>query len=259
MTRPKRDTLLDRNHFVGAVGNAFQVLDVFGRANKSLAHSEVVRQTGQPKASVHRILSTFLSLGVVARDHDGKYRLTLKLWGLGMAAYANLDLVRTAQPVIESLKLATDEIAHLAVLDGSSCVTYLWKSECLRPARVQFWVGMRTRSWRSSTGRSMLAFLPQQVENLLSSPEIRYDHVGKDSLLDALQKVRGSGFAISRGDNDPERGGVAAPIRDHTGVVVASCGIAASSNRITNDLIRRCVPEVLKASVRISSQLGFRA
>jgi DNA-binding IclR family transcriptional regulator len=175
-----------------------------------------------------------------------------------MAAFADIDLVKVAQPAVESLKLATEETADLAVLDGPTCVTYLCKSESPLSIRVQFWVGMRTRSWRSATGRAMLAFLPHHVEELLKSDEAIADKVDRNELRNLLRKIERVGFAVTKGDNNPEMGGIAAPVRDHTGLVIASCGIAVPRYRMTTQLINRCVPEVLSASARISADLGYR-
>jgi len=258
MPRRKREALADRNHFVGSVGRAFEVLEAFGAASRPLTYSEIVRETGRPKASIHRIISTFIKMGIVAKDKDGKYKLTFKLWGIGAAALADIDLVKVALPSIDALMAASEETAHLAVLDGPPCVTYLCKSESAHSIRVQFWVGKRVDSWKSATGRAMLAFLPEQAEMLLASSEFALDsRFDRAKFLSILAKVRRSGFAVNKGDNNPEMGGVAAPVRDHSGLVVASCGIAVPMYRMNNRLIQRCVPEVLNTALRISRDLGY--
>lgn len=246
----------DRNHFMTSVSRTFDVLEVFGRAGRPLSYSEVVRETAKPKASIHRILSTLANMGLIAKEKDGRYKLTFKLWGLGMAAFVGMDMVKIAQPQIESLMLATQETAHLAVLDGAACTTYLWKSESDRSIRVQFWVGKRVPSWRSATGRAMLAFLPAQVEALLGDPQ-NSKEVDKDELLGLLRRVYRQGYAVTKGDNHPEMGGVAAPVRNYTGTVVASCGIAVPRFRMTSQLVQSWVPAVLNTAAQISRELGY--
>lgn len=258
MTRRKRETPTDRNHFVGSVSRAFEVLEVFGAASRPLTYSEIVRESGRAKSSIHRILSTFTNMGVITKHEDGKYKLTFKLWGIGAAALAGIDLVKVALPSIDALMAASEETAHLAVLDGPPCVTYLCKSESAHSIRVQFWVGKRVASWKSATGRSMLAFLPEQAEAVLASSGVALDpRFDRAKFLATLAKVRRSGFAVNKGDNHPEMGGVAAPVRDHSGLVVASCGVAIPMYRMNNRLVQRCVPEVLNAALRISRDLGY--
>ncbi|MGH7715639.1 MAG: IclR family transcriptional regulator, partial [Vulcanimicrobiaceae bacterium] len=215
-------------------------------------------ETGRPKASIHRIISTFMNMDVVTKDKDGKYKLTFKLWGIGSAALADIDLVKVALPSIDALMAASEETAHLAVLDGPPCVTYLCKSESAHSIRVQFWVGKRVDSWKSATGRAMLAFLPEQAEALLTSSDVASDpRFDRAKFLATLAKVRRSGFAVNKGDNNPEMGGVAAPVRDHSGLVVAACGVAVPVYRMNNRLVRRCIPEVLDTALRISRDLGY--
>jgi len=58
-------------------------------------------------------------------------------------------------------------------------------------------------------------------------------------------------------ENHPEMGGIAAPIRDHTGAVVASCGVAIPAFRMNAELIERFIPLVVDAANTISNLLGY--
>lgn len=254
----------DRNRCIGSVAGVFEVLDAFATVARPMPFSEIVCLTRKSKATVHRILSTLIILGVIKRSSESnEYALTLKLWSLGMGAFAHLDLVKVARPYVERLVKDTEETAHVATLDGADCVTYLYKIESAQSIRAQFWVGKRVRSWCSATGRSMLAFLPDEASALITS------HSGSDSahrndfnaavLRDELLKVSKQGFAITKGDNHPEMGGIAAPVRDHTNSVVASCGIAIPAYRMTRELKKRCVPHVIAAASAISKELGSRS
>ena len=78
-----------------------------------------------------------------------------------------------------------------------------------------------------------------------------------ESLKPVLQKIRVCGYAITKGDNHPELGGIAAPIRDRDNKVIASCGIAVPVFRMNKELVQRCVPIVLRTAAAISSRLGY--
>jgi IclR family KDG regulon transcriptional repressor len=54
-------------------------------------------------------------------------------------------------------------------------------------------------------------------------------------------------------------GGIAAPIRDHTGNVIASCGVAIPAFRMDRELVDGCVPHVLKVAAGISADLGYQS
>lgn len=262
MDKSGRSANTDRNHLISSVASVFQVLELFSSNTGPMTFSQLTRLAGKPKSSVHRILSTLMRLNLVKRDeYTGLFSLTLKMWSLGMSAFAGVDMVKIAEPHIRKLMEKADETAHLAVLDGPDWVTYLSKFESPRSIKVQFWVGKRVRSWRSATGRSMLAFLPATIELLKKARayEIAIDSGEDRAELDStLQRVRRRGYALTKGDNHPEMGGIAAPVRDHTGTVVGSCGIAIPIFRMNRKLIERCTPFVLSGAAAISAELGHQ-
>lgn len=249
----------DRNHLIAAVAGTFDIVEIFGQHATPLTYREVVELSGKPRGSVHRILSTLVVLGVLKQGERLEYSLTFKLWGLGKSAFAGLDMVSVAMPHIQQLVAATNETAHLGILDGPECVTYLSKFESQQSIKVQYWVGKRVHSWRSATGRSMLAYLPESVEGLrrLTRPPPDLTSAALRSLDDELRKVRVQGYAVAKGENHPEMGGIAAPVRDHSGCVIAACGIAMPAYRMTRAVISQACPHVLQAALAISSELGY--
>ncbi len=63
---------------------------------------------------------------------------------------------------------------------------------------------------------------------------------------------------MTKAENHPEMEGIAAPIRDHSGEVCASCGVAIPVFRMDQKLVKRCVPMVLKAAAAISAEFGYQ-
>jgi DNA-binding IclR family transcriptional regulator len=51
-------------------------------------------------------------------------------------------------------------------------------------------------------------------------------------------------------------GGVAAPVRDHTGAVAAAIGIGIPVFRMNRELLARCIPNVVRAAAAVSAELG---
>jgi DNA-binding IclR family transcriptional regulator len=234
---------------------------VFGRKTGPLSLSAIVEATGKPKSSVHRILSTLINVGFVSQDAGtGLYRLTLKVWRLGMSALSEIDVLNVARPYLENLMKETDETVHLSVLDASGDVIYVSKVESPRSIRVQTQIGRLVPSWCTATGRALLAFNPAAAENVLSRPRparTPKSETDPARLRKILSDIAAKGFAITKEENHPEMGGIAAPIRDHSGAVVAACGIAIPSFRMDRQLIQRCIPLVLAAAETISSELGY--
>lgn len=263
--RPKADKLkaADRNHLIASVAGTLELLEVFSQKPGPLPLGAFVEATKRPKSSVHRMLATLMNLGFVEQVQEtGKYRLTLKLWRLGMPALADLDILKVSRPHLEALMAAADETVHLAVLDPSGSVVYVAKVESPRSIRVQTQVGKLNPAWCTATGRSLLAFHPAQVDKILSQPlkPLTPKTVTDPQRIRALlAEVAARGYAVTKGENHPEMGGIAAPIRDHTGQVTAACGVAIPVFRMDEKLVQRCIPLVMKTACAISSALGYQS
>lgn len=246
---------------MGSVLKTFEVLEVFERKWRPLSVAELCQETGRPKSSLHRVLSTLVRAGVLEQNDRGQYRLTLKLWRIGVLALSEIDIVQIARPHLDSLSRAADETVHLAVLEPDGGVVYLSKVESPRSIRVQTRIGEVTPSWCTATGRALLAYDAEGRERVLAAPKEKFTaftETDPDRLRHILEQVARDGFAVTQAENHPEMGGVAAPIRDHTGTVVASCGIAAPAFRMDEALIERCTELVLKAAADISAELSYR-
>ena len=224
--------------------------------------SALAAKVNRPKSSVHRGLATLIGIGFVEQDQStSHYRLTLKMWRIGMAALADLDLVTLARPHLESLMTAADETVHLSMLDPSGDVIYVSKVESARSIKVQTQLGKLNPSHLTATGRAILAFRKDMAEKVLARPLMPITPLSitdPERIRAALGDVARKGVAVTKGENHVEMGGIAAPIRDHSGEVVASCGVAIPVFRMDRKLIERCTSFVISAAAAISEKLGYQ-
>jgi DNA-binding IclR family transcriptional regulator len=253
--------LNDRNHLVWSVASALEIIEILGNRGRPMAVSLIARIAKRPKSSVHRMLSTFTQLGFVEQMQDtGHYRLTIKLWSLASGALHGRDFVEAARPHLDKLMLSTAETVHLAVLEGFE-VIYMHKAENPRSIRVQTRVGSRAPAFCTATGRAIVAFHPQAQNLILRRPRparTEYTTTDADELREIFNEIAMHGVSITRRENHPEIGGIAAPIRDYTGNVIASAGVALPAFRMDEQWIERCVPLVRSVAAKISNELGFR-
>ena len=259
-SRPPVTTTLSRNQLIASAAATLEVLEVLSASDAPLPLGAIVDATGRPKGTVHRMLATLVNTGFVMHEAgSGRYRLTLKLWRLGAAAVRDLDITRVALPVLEDLMSRTGETVHLGVLDPSGGVVYVSKVESAQSIRVQTRLGQLNPSWCTATGRTLLAFHPEVADRVLAGPlAARTPKTVTDPrrVRGFLAEAREKGYAVTRAENHPEMGGIAAPVRDHTGDVVAACGIAIPAYRMERSLVDRFIPRVLRASGEISRLLG---
>src|SRR5438309_12083057 len=101
---------------VAAVARALDVLCAFERPPHEFGPSELARQLGMTKNHVFRVLKTLEAHGFVRRVED-RYRVGVRAFEVGQLALRQIDLVRLARPIVQSLYKRTGETVHLAILD----------------------------------------------------------------------------------------------------------------------------------------------
>jgi IclR family KDG regulon transcriptional repressor len=252
-----------RNHLIASAAGTLQVLEFVGNARGPVQLTTVVDATGKPKGTVHRMLSTLVNTGYLVQDREtSQYSLTLKLWRLGASSAGRLDIVKIARPWLERLVEVTDETVHLSMLDPSGGIVYISKVESPRSIRVQTQIGQLSPAWCTATGRSMLALNPEVADRVLSHPlKARTGNTVTDAkrIRAALREAADKGYTITRAENHPDVGGIAAAIRDYAGAAVFACGIGIPVFRMDDELVERCIPHVVGTAAAISSALGYQS
>jgi DNA-binding IclR family transcriptional regulator len=189
------------------------VLDAFdGPGRLSLA--QVVRHTGLPRSSAHRMLERLVQLRWLRRQ-GRDYELGMRLVELGSAAVHQNRLHRAALPVLHELHRATGLVVHLAVLDGTD-VVYLEKIAGAFGAAIPTRIGGRQPAHCAAVGKALLAFCdPSRLDDFdtdLLTRKTRYSISTRSQLAGELTAVRSRGFAYERSESVPGFGCVAVPI-----------------------------------------------
>jgi len=246
-------------YYVRAAARTLEVIRCFGAETPRLSLSDIARATGLDRATARRLLLTLRDLGYV-RQEGRTFSLTPRVLELGYAFLSGLSLVEIARPYLQTVAQKLHETASLTVLEGDD-VIYLDLASSSRIAAVQIKVGTRFKAHATSMGRVMLADLPaDELEAVLDMVEHdeRTERTVRttDELRSEIHKAGEQGWAIV--DQELEIGltGVAAPIRDRSGRVVAAVNVSAhSSRRALNDLAEVYVPEIQQTAAAIAAEL----
>lgn len=215
---------------------------------------------GGPKATIHRLLATLQARGYVTRDpRTSGYSAGVRCFELGSLWAQNLDLRAVAAPFLSTLNQDTGETVHLAVYDHGD-VVYVDKLESLHPVVAKSYVGRRCPATCVATGRALLAFEShEEIEAVLGGPLPAYtpDSVTDPAALeDLLADVREHGYAVNHGSYREGVGGIAAPVRDHTGRVVASVGICLPEHRFGPERFEALRDGTIETAVAVSRAMG---
>ena len=207
------------------------VLDAFEGPGR-LTLAQIVRRTGLPRSSAHRMLERLVQLRWLRRS-GRDYELGMRLVELGSLAVHQDRLVRAAGPLLGELHRATGLVAHLAVLDGPD-VVYLDKVGDRMSDAVPTRVGGRQPAHCTAVGKAILADCDQDAELDLRVRKTKYSISTSAQLAVELAKVRAHGVAFEREESLLGFGCVAAPI-GNPGEAVAAVSVCGPMNRLTFD------------------------
>ena len=244
--------------FVEAFAKGLLVIACFHH-ERTLTLSEISRRTAISRAGVRRLLHTLLELGFVHKDGDA-FMLTPRVLQLGFSYLSSLSLREVAQPVIETLSRDTDEVVAISVLDGAN-VVYITRAEVTSVLRRGLTIGSRIPAFCTSMGRVLLAGLPpEQCAAVLNNSErrawTRLTTTNPQKLLREIDAVRQQGWSLVAEELEIGVCGIAAPIRNANGMVVAAINLSTNLGRHSpKSLVKKFLPRLLAASSRIGEHL----
>jgi IclR family KDG regulon transcriptional repressor len=235
------------------------VLELLARTDRPLSLTQIGRELGMAKSNVHRLMQALVETRFVLRDEaTGTYAPSIKVWELGSAVLGKLDLRRHAEQQMDSLMERTGESVHLSVLDGIE-VVYVHKIDSANPVRAYTQIGGRVPAYSVATGKAQLAF---SSEHLIRSacdalrPHTPRTFVDRAEFLKELRKVGLRGYAINRAEWREGVWGLAAPVMDVRGFVIAAVGISGPAARFRRGVMAEWAAAVTATAADISDGLG---
>jgi DNA-binding IclR family transcriptional regulator len=252
-------------YFITTVGRAVAVLDQFIISEAELGITEIARRLNMHKSVIHRLIATLVDLDLLAPGAaPGTYRLGVKSLELGLSYLRNSPLERVSQYHLTLLAQQFPDMAfHVAILDGKFMVYQ--KSVTGREVNwTSNTLGRRKDAYSTSLGKVMLAYLsPSALDTYLSSVELTpftsTTITSPDELRKELVKIRSSGWSFDNQENIENHLCVGAPIRDHTGQVIAALSIAGLREHFHRYGQDALVEAVKRTASDISYELGFLA
>jgi DNA-binding IclR family transcriptional regulator len=149
---------------IQSVVMAGQILEALAAAGQPTRLTALANRLGEPKARMHRHLSTLKYLGFVEQDARTEfYKLGLKLAHVGQAAMEQFDLRRLAEPYMIKLRDLTSQTTVLSIpASGDAIVSAAW--EFANPVMISVKLGYRLPAHASAQGRLTLAFSPSDLQ-----------------------------------------------------------------------------------------------
>lgn len=249
-----------KKYKIPAVQKTFAILELFVHDSRPRTMSEVSRTLALPISTTSSLLYTILSCGYLARDEDGRFSLSLKLWAEGRCAHGLTQLQEVASAAMQKLTRETGLTSVLAVQDGDQLV-WIGKIDGNRDIRLAAQVGKRMHPHHTSSGKAILAYLPEErVQKIVESAGLPKFTRNTITSLGALKRelagVRQRGYATDDEETSIGIRGAGAPIFDSNGAVVASVAVGGPTFDFDPNM-KTVILKVQTAARKISGKLGY--
>jgi DNA-binding IclR family transcriptional regulator len=238
---------------------ALDILLMFGDDRLAVSANEVAGHFGVARSTAYRYLESLTSNGFLEENGAGSgFRLGPRVLDLARLARKGVGLSELAKPIMRKLVERTGTPAILTRRAGPAVVC-LEREEAGQTLRLSYERGQVLPINAGAAALALLAWAPDdEVDGLLAAPLTRFTeatYTDSGKLRAHLAEIREQGYAIGRGELDPDVLGIAAPVRSESGRVVAAISIAALSHRVPDSKIDQYVTPVIEAAGQLSEQV----
>ena len=209
-----------------SVIKAFEILKLVASAREGMGVSEIARDLGLAKSTVHGMASALEELGAVRRDPLTKrYSLGFTLFELGKTAYSQIELKDLARPMMVELMEKTHTSVFLGVLNWDH-VTILDVVEPRTELKITSPIGTKIPLLAGAVGKVFLSMMgeEQALKAIHSKGLTKYTDnsiTEMDRYIEEIRQVRAQGFATDDEEYILGVRAVAAPILGGTHLISA--------------------------------------
>lgn len=246
----------------GALEKSLAILEYLTHWPEGVPLARIASDLNQLRSGCHRTLHELIRYGYVRQmPQRGEYALTTKMASMGLSFLSKSGVVDIAQPVINRLAQATEELVRLAIVDGER-LTLVAKAQGSRSGLLYDPdMGIDLRLSCSAAGQAWLMTLPEEaaIAYVTRQGIGQPAHYGPNApttiraLLSVLEQHRKRGYSVIQDAYAVGMSSMAAPVQRRgepaTGVVV----IAGPSSRLTASRMKQFGPLLSTAASELAA------
>lgn len=245
-----------------SLARALSILNLYDGRKDDWGISEISRELDLPKSTVHSLITTLESNRYLEKAENGKYRLGMKIYELGMAYQASANLGTVAEPLVKSLAAKYQQSIHIAIYAGRMAVFVIGNkagtSHVIFPR-----VGAGISAYCTGVGKVLLAWQSAaHIEEYLQyeqlQPYTKNTITDPQNLREELRIIRERGYALDREETVMGIGCVAAPVFGSSNQIIAALSVSGEADLILNEKIQECILDVQQAARTIGIGMGYR-
>ena len=247
---------------VQSVERALCILEIVAD-HDGISLTEISKLSQLNKATVHRLLSTLISLGYVEQNSKtGHYGLTFKLFQLGNKKVEQIDSFKIARSFISELSNQIEETVHLVVEDNKE-VVYIDKFEPTNLVfRMHSRVGKRAPMYCTAVGKALLShYTDDIIKDVWDHSDIKqltsHTITNFNTFMEEVASIRSEGYAVDNEENELGIYCIASVFYNHKGEVEGAISISIPKTRFLENSPKYYIEKSLAYSAKISRALGY--
>jgi DNA-binding IclR family transcriptional regulator len=235
----------------------FDVLELLVGHPDGMTVTEISKRLGLPLSSSHNLLQRMVSAEVVGVTDQLRYSLGPRAVRLGIRIVDGLEVRALSRRHLTELARETGDDIYLAVPFGNR-VAYVDRFPGSRPVSVDIRLGQSLHLHATAVGKLFAAHDLELRRCLFAQDRPRltkHTLTAREELERELARIVLQDYSISREEAIAGVAGIAVPVRDDDGAVVAAIHISALSNRMAEDEAA-LVAAAKSAAKQIERELG---
>lgn len=240
------------------LSRGLRILEVFSPDRQVITTTEAAASVGISRAAARRLLLTLVELGYLKQE-KGSFRLTSKILSIGQGILTREDRWLQAAGLIVDVSNRMDEPFSLSVLDGLR-IRFVARDMKRRIHSARLVVGDTLPAHCSAAGKVLLSALTDEEVTALVAERGPLEKRTPRTitqvplLLAELRQVRLRSWAVADDEMAIGAIGVAVPVFDSSGGVVASLAVGSHKKRRTvEELKASFLPVLIELADRISA------
>ena len=245
---------------IASVIKAIDVINYLAQSEDELGVTEISEGLGMGVSATYHLLNTLRECNIIDQDEKSKkFKLSLRLWQIGMAAYEKNPISMTLKPFLKRLKEFTGETANLTILDNDHIV-YIAQEESDKAIKMFTQMGASAPLHCTGAGKILLAYQNEVKRNSIIDKLdlVKYTDntiTKRDELIKKLEEIRNQGYGFDEEERNQDVFCIGAPVFGVKDEIVACISISGPKSRFTEENTRTWLKVVIEIANEASEYL----
>ena len=224
--------------------------------------TEISKALGMLPSKVSRMIRTLENEGFFEKNlENGKYRLGIQFFELGMAYVFNFPLRKLLRPHLEQIFTEVNVTTSCGILRNCKVVV-VDRIQNLNIDLLTTRIGVNLPIHSTSIGKVLLAYLPEKEQDriLKSTNLVKFTDntiIDQKLIKRHLKLIRERGYSTDEEETHEDISCIAAPIRNGNGEAIAAISLMDEKSRTNMEKLFGFVDYLKEETLFISRQLGY--